>query len=138
MPAAQETLAQMETSGYKIGLLSNTMFTGEAHKEDLERFRLSRYFETMLFSADVNKWKPNAAPFLQVLDELGVQPGAAVYVGDDPRSDVVGGRRAGMHTIHVKTSSRFRDSDGVMPDAQITDLTELGPLLLSWADGRDR
>ena len=129
MPRAQETLAQVKAAGYKIGLLSNTMFTGAAHIADLERFGLADYFDAMLFSADAGKWKPNAAPFLQVMNELGVGGETAVYIGDDPTGDIVGGQRAGMRTIHFQSSQRFQMPDGVQPDARIRHLSELLPIL---------
>ncbi len=135
IPAAKETVKQVRAQGYKIGLLSNTMFTGAAHMADLDRFGLTEYFDTMLFSADVNKWKPGAAPFLHVLEDLGVEPAAAVYVGDDPGSDVVGGQRAGMHTIHINSSQRFHMPENIKPHAQIQDLVELPSILLAWANG---
>jgi HAD superfamily hydrolase (TIGR01509 family) len=135
IPRAQETLAQVRAQGYRIGLICNTMFTSAAHRADLARFGLIHYFDTMLFSADANKWKPNAAPFLQVLADLDVAPDAAVYVGDDPASDVVGGQSAGMHTIHLKSSQRFHQPVEVKPDAQIHSLSELMPLLILWANG---
>lgn len=129
---AQAVVAQLKEQGYKLGLLSNTMFTGIAHREDLTRFGLVEYFDAMVFSADVGKWKPNAEPFLHVLEDLRVNPGAAVYVGDDPASDVVGGRRAGMRTIHFKSSDRFASPDGVKPHAEIDSLAELPLLLAQW------
>lgn len=135
MPAAAETLMAVRDAGYRLGLLSNTMFTGEAHRHDLDRFALSDYFDTMLFSADVDKWKPTVAPFHQVLNELGVRPEEAVYIGDDPASDVVGGRRAGMVTIHIQSSQRFGQPDGVEPHAKIQTLEQLPPLLSAWRDG---
>jgi len=131
LPHAKETLIDVKNQGYKIGLVSNTMFTGAAHQKDLERFGLIEYFDTMLFSADVNKWKPNPDPFLHVLEELGVAPNSAVYLGDDPASDVVGGHRAGMVTIHIKSSQRFGQPDGIKPFAQILNLPELLPILSS-------
>lgn len=129
---AQAVVAYLKEQDYKLGLLSNTMFTGVAHREDLARFGLADYFDTMVFSADVGKWKPNAEPFLHVLDDLNVSPQTAVYVGDDPASDVVGGRRAGMRTIHFKSSQRFASPDGVKPHAEIHSLEELLPLLQRW------
>jgi len=135
MPAAAETLMAVRDAGYRLGLLSNTMFTGEAHRQDLDRFALSHYFDTMLFSADVDKWKPTVAPFQQVLNELGVRPEEAVYIGDDPASDVVGGRRAGMVTIHIQSSQRFGQPDGAEPHARIQNLEQLPPLLSAWRDG---
>ncbi|MCP4428979.1 MAG: hypothetical protein GY803_31225, partial [Chloroflexi bacterium] len=53
--------------------------------------------------------------------------------GDDPSGDIVGGKRAGMKTIHYQSSQRFVMPDGVQPDAQIHSLTELPPILrLGW------
>lgn len=121
-----------KNQGYKIGLLSNTMFAGQAHMNDLRRFGLIDYFDVMLFSADVGKWKPTAEPFLHVAEELGVKPETAVYIGDDPGSDVVGGQRAGMRTIHVRSSQRFAHPDGVEPDAQVMSLGEVTAVLAEW------
>jgi HAD superfamily hydrolase (TIGR01549 family) len=125
IPGAPQVLAGLKEAGYRLGLLSNTMFTGQAHIADLSRFGLDGYFDAMLFSADVGKWKPTAAPFLQVAEELGVGPATAVYIGDDPASDIVGGRRAGMRTIHFQSSNRFPTPNGVTPHARIERLVEL-------------
>ncbi|MFQ5401440.1 MAG: HAD family hydrolase [Anaerolineae bacterium] len=133
VPGGREVLGQLKARGFQLGLLSNTMFTGAAHRADLERFGLAPFFDTMLFSADLNKWKPTPAPFRHVLSELGVEPGAAVYIGDDPASDVVGAKRAGMRAIHFQSSQRFGAAD-VAPDAQIQGLDELPPLLTRWAE----
>lgn len=130
---AQEVLAYASAQGYKVGLLSNTMFEGDTHQEDLRRFGLINYFDAMLFSADVNKWKPNAAPFLHLLDQLQASPATAVYIGDDPASDVVGGQRAGLCTIHYRSpSNRFHNPQNIHPDAEIRDLEELPNLLSRW------
>ncbi|MFO7539685.1 MAG: HAD family hydrolase [Chloroflexota bacterium] len=125
IPDAPQVLAGLKAAGYRLGLLSNTMFTGAAHVADLERFGLAGYFDTMLFSGDAGKWKPTAAPFLQVAEELGVGPETAVYVGDDPASDIVGGRRAGMRTIHFQSSDRFPTPNGVIPHARVGRLADL-------------
>lgn len=132
IPYGLETVAQLSAAGYKLGLISNTMFSGQAHISDLERFGLTAHFESLLFSADVNKWKPNRAPFDQVMTELGVTPETAVFVGDDPGADVIGARRAGMHVVHFESSARFpRPSEQSRPDATIDDLRQLAPLLHS-------
>ncbi len=130
---AVETVTTLKDAGYRLGLVSNTMFPGTLHQEDMARFGLLEYFEAMVFSADVTKWKPNADPFLQVLDELGVEAETAVYVGDDPASDVVGGRAAGMHTIFFKSSNRFHKPDHIHPHAEINALIELQDVLKLFA-----
>lgn len=129
---AVAAVTAVKAAGYKVGLVSNTMFPGTMHQADMARFGLLDHFDATVFSADVNKWKPNAEPFLHVLDELGVRAATAVYVGDDPASDMVGGRAAGMRTIYFPSSPRFHLPDGLKPDGQISSLAELLPLLASW------
>lgn len=45
--------------------------------------------------------KSNPRMYLRVLDELGVQPGEAVVIGDDPILDVSNPHRLGMRTIQI-------------------------------------
>jgi putative hydrolase of the HAD superfamily len=129
---AVAAVTAVKNAGYKIGLVSNTMFPGTMHKADMARYGLLDHFDATVFSADVNKWKPNADPFLHVLEELGMGAETAVYVGDDPASDMVGGHAAGMRTIYFPSSQRFAKPDGVQPDGEIQNLAELLPLLASW------
>ena len=127
---ASAALQAVKAAGYKMGLLSNTMFSARMHERGLNEFGLNG-FDAMLFSAAVNKWKPTAAPFLHLAESLGVDPKTAVYVGDDPRSDVVGGRAAGMKTVHIASSQRF-EAAHISPDATLQSLTELDGLLRGW------
>lgn len=131
LPDGSQVLAHLQEKGYRLGLISNTMFAGASHINDLERFGLAEYFETMLFSADANKWKPTPAPFLHVLETLEVDPANAVYIGDDPSADVVGGRAAGMKTIYFPSSQRFPSLNGIRPDATISHLQELPDCLVA-------
>ena len=64
--------------------------------------------------------------------KIGVGVETAVYLGDDPASDVVGGQAAGLRTIYFPSSQRFHLPAGAEPDAEIGSLTELLPLLASW------
>jgi putative hydrolase of the HAD superfamily len=132
MPHAETTLAELKQQGYKLGVISNTMFRGRVHIADLQKFSLNDYFDVLHFSADVNLWKPRAETFHHVLEQLGVTPEEAVFVGDDPASDVLGGRNAGMFTVHYQSNSRFPNVDGVEPHARILTLPELLPLVGQW------
>jgi len=125
IPNSQAVLSALRSKGYKIGLISNTMFTGASHEADLRRFGMDDSFDSTLFSADLNEWKPTVAPFRRILGNLGVLPGQAVFIGDDPAADVIGGKEAGMKVIHFVSSNRFSTPDGVSPDATIHSLLEL-------------
>jgi HAD superfamily hydrolase (TIGR01662 family) len=129
---ALETLTVLKEQGYKLGLLSNTMFEGSAHVADLQRFNLEAYFDAVLFSADLNMWKPSPAPYNYLLDQLETAPTKAVFVGDSPVHDIVGGKGAGMAAIWFQSTDRFGEPDGVQPDATVHQLTDLPPLLAGW------
>ncbi len=133
LTGAQETLAALKAAGYKLGLLSNTMFTGAAHINDLRRFGLDSYFDAMLFSADAGKWKPQPTPYWHVLGELGVDPANAVFIGDAPEHDIVGAHAAGMRAVLIRASQRFHLPDWLTPDATIENLLELTVVLADWS-----
>lgn len=134
LEAAQETLEFVKRQGYRIGLLSNTMFSGSMHIADLKRFALDSYFDAMLFSAEAGKWKPSAEPYLDLLNQLEVAPENGIFVGDDPANDMVGGQRAGLRTILMRSNHRFQLADGVKPDAIIGHLSELPVVLSNWSN----
>jgi len=133
LPGAQEILTYLKSAGYKLGLLSNTMFTGAAHINDLQRFALDGYFDAMLFSADAGKWKPQPTPYLHVLAELGVDPANAVFIGDAPEHDIVGAHAAGMRAVLIRANQRFHLPDWLTPDATIENLWELTAVLADWS-----
>jgi HAD superfamily hydrolase (TIGR01509 family) len=138
MPHAPETVAALKAAGFKIGLVSNTMFAGAAHQADMARFGLVDYFDAMVFSADENKWKPTPLPFFQVLEKLDAAGATAVYVGDDPASDVAGAHAAGMRAVYFRSSGRFHLPDHLQPDATINSLTDLPDILAAWKNNRKR
>jgi len=66
--------------------------------------------------------KPDPRLFMAALEELGVEPGKAVHVGDSVKSDVLGARNAGMKTVWLKTRDQKLVAE---PDRVITRLTQL-------------
>lgn len=133
LPGAAATLTYVKEQGYRMGLLSNTMFRGVAHRRDLARFGLIDYFDAMLFSADAGKWKPTPAPFRQVLAELEGAAETAVFIGDSPAHDIAGAQQVGMRTILIRSSQRFPLLETIRPDAAIRALAELPAALAALA-----
>ena len=129
IPYSQELLALLKAAGYRLGLISNTMFSGQAHLDDLRKFGMLSYFDATLFSADTNMWKPMSDPFLQIVRDLRARTDSAIFVGDDPGADVAGAKGAGIDVVHFASSDRFPPLDGVVPDATIYELVELPNVL---------
>jgi putative hydrolase of the HAD superfamily len=136
VPHAFEVVQQLSKAGYRLGLISNTMYQGKSHLADLERFGLYGFFESYMFSADVNKWKPNRAAFTHVMAALRAAPETTVFIGDDPNADVTGAKRAGIRAVHFHSSDRFAAPTLDLPDATIDDLRQLQSVLLHINGGR--
>lgn len=128
---ARETLQALADRGLRIGLISNTMWPGDYHRRELERFGLLSYFDDTLFSGDVGLWKPQPAAYGLALERLGVSAEDAFFVGDLPQHDLLGAQAVGMRTVFKRNKSF--ELAGVQPDAEITHLIELTELINRWS-----
>ena len=59
--------------------------------------------------------KPSPSIFLAALELLGVEPEAAVMVGDSPLDDVEGARALGMRAYLIDREGRFPERDDALP-----------------------
>jgi phosphoglycolate phosphatase len=77
--------------------------------------------------------KPHPAPLLLAAEELGVEPGRCIYVGDAPR-DIEAGRAAGMSTVAAGYGyiRPHEDVLGWRPDHLVRHPQELARLLERW------
>ena len=128
-----DTLADVRRRGMKVGLVSNTVWPGALHKEDLERFGILQFFDHVLFSADLGVRKPHPQIFQTALEALNVAPHEAVFVGDRVPEDVEGAKRIGMRGVWKERPDREQLAH-VIPDAQIIHLHELLAILDSWTE----
>jgi putative hydrolase of the HAD superfamily len=74
----------------------------------LEQHGLLRPLAAQVFSDEIGVPKPDPRAFRAALDALGVEPEAALHVGDLRRTDVVGARALGMTAVRI----RDRHDDG--------------------------
>ncbi len=127
---AAATLAELRARGYRVGLISNTIWPAELHLEDLEEIGLLPQIEQLIFSGDLGVWKPSPQIFQHMLELLGVRADEAVFVGDSPREDILGAHGVGMRAVWMR--SRTFPLGDVRPDATIDALPELLPILDRW------
>lgn len=131
-PDAAPTLRALRDLGLRIGLLSNTHWPRAFHERFLERDGLAELIDLRCYTSEMEVQKPNPAAFLAVLDGLGIDdPGRAVFVGDRPWDDISGARAAGMRAV-LRRDPSAGDHPDARPDAVITRLPELVPLIESW------
>lgn len=73
--------------------------------------------------------KPEPFLFEEALAELGVEPGEAVMVGDNLRTDVAGGRNVGMATVWVNRWGAIAGDPDAPADLEVKRVDELIPHL---------
>jgi len=75
--------------------------------------------------------KPNAPMFRSTLARLGCGPAQAAVVGDNPETDIAGGRAAGMFTVRVAGGGAYEPDAAGDADLVVENLAEL---LSRWRD----
>jgi putative hydrolase of the HAD superfamily len=133
LEGAVETLRALRERGLRVGLISNTMWPGASHLPDLELHGLIDYLECLIFSGDVEAWKPNKEIFQLGLSEFDLAPDEAVYVGDSMYFDIWGAQQAGMRGVWIEQPSPWLPDVKVTPDATIKTLPELLTIVDKWA-----
>lgn len=139
VPAASETMASLRSSGYRIGMISNTGRTpGTALREILARLGVAGSIDAMVFSNEHGQCKPRVSIFRQLEEGLGIAARDIVFVGDNLYADVHGAQAAGMRGVHFTPASKgtavappVDHGREITPDATIDDLAELPALLES-------
>ena len=114
---ASDVLAQLQHQGFRLGVVSNWPPSLEA---TLEAVGLRDYFEVVVASGVVGYAKPHPQIFRMALNEMGVEPGDTLFVGDKLNLDIEGAAAVGMHSVLI-------DRHGRMPEHQnrIASLREL-------------
>ena len=78
---------------------------GEPHiqRRKVAALGIGDLVDDVLFAAECGDGtgKPAPSAFRAALDRLNVEAARAVFVGDDPRTDIEGAAAVGMKTIHV-------------------------------------
>ncbi len=100
---AAETVTHLRARELRLAVVANWDC---ALPEHLERAGLLELFDTVVTSARAGAAKPDPAIFRLALDELGVEPGRAVHVGDEPL-DEEGARAAGLRFLQAPLAKAF-------------------------------
>ena len=98
----------------------------------LKRNNLS--FDALVTSEMARAYKPDPRIFMRILEETGVSPEEALYVGDTLFDDIHGAKLVGMHTAWINRAGAERDPQLLPPDFEVAGLDELADVLRSWKE----
>ena len=131
-PDAGPLLLSLRAAGIRVGVLSNTMWPRAVHERIFARDGVLALIDGAVYTSEIERTKPHPEAFRLAMAALGVaDPAACVFVGDRPYDDVYGAKRAGMRAVLIRNSD-VPGFDGAEPDAVITRLGDLAPLIESW------
>jgi putative hydrolase of the HAD superfamily len=118
------TLERLKSKGVMSAIVSNTTWGSPAFlwREEIERFGLTEYMETVVFCRDVGWRKPAPQIFAHTLKKLQASPQNCLFVGDTPKWDFEGPKAFGMDAILI-------DRRGVIKDFPQDTIKTLGEIL---------
>ena len=109
-------LESLRGRGLRLGLVSNAVDPPWLLHRDLERYGVAERIDAAVFSSEIGWRKPHPAIFERALAELGVEPAAALFVGDSLANDVGGAQAVGMRTCQALWFAAEEDDDAPEPD----------------------
>ena len=110
-PAVRARLESLATEGYRLALVSNG--GGRTQRAKLEAAGLDvELFDAICISEERRVAKPDPGLFELALEEIGVEPGSAMMIGDSPEHDVLGARGVGVRSCWL---ARGREYPAQMP-----------------------
>jgi HAD superfamily hydrolase (TIGR01549 family) len=106
-PKTKETLEKLSKyKNLKLGVLSNHPSRNMV-ENSLKKYKLFKYFNAVVTSADIGKRKPDPETFFYTIEKMGLIENSDCLVCGDEYADIVGGDRAGMQTILCERIYKF-------------------------------
>ncbi|MCK5125396.1 MAG: HAD family hydrolase [candidate division Zixibacteria bacterium] len=99
LPGVRDTIEELTDRGLKLGLISNTIFPGDEHDYDLDRFGMKQFLPFRIYSSAFGCRKPRPEIYLEGLKLIDLPAEKVVYVGDRYKEDVLGPQSVGMKGI---------------------------------------
>lgn len=111
MPGGNEVLTELHRSDIQLGIVSNAQFYTIPLVEDVIGGPLVKRFELDFchFSNRYRSSKPGTLMFdrlVQAMRRRGIEPGQAIYVGNDMLNDVYAANQAGLKTALFAADAR--------------------------------
>jgi putative hydrolase of the HAD superfamily len=122
VPGAAETIGELRRRGLRIGLIT---VCSEDVPEAWPETAFHGLFDSEVFSCSVGLRKPDSRIYRLALDELGVAPEEALFVGDGANDELAGAERVGMTAVGLERVGEDLEWDGL----RIRALPELLDLL---------
>lgn len=96
-PGVLETLDILRATDLKLGIITNGRVLIQGRK--IDGLGIRPFLDCVVISEAAGVSKPDPRIFARALGELNSSPSAAVFVGDNPDTDVIGAKRSGLVAV---------------------------------------
>lgn len=124
VPAAHRELLVDLSHTYRLGLVSNFDHGPTAHAT-LADHAIDQLFATVQISIDFGRRKPHPTIFRAALQQLGVAPSEALFVGDSAGDDVGGAHSVGMDSAWINAKGKPLPAGAPQPTYVLSRLPDL-------------
>jgi len=104
MPGGREALAGLKARGFRMGIITDTMYPVEWKMRRLEKAGVAEFIDIVACSTDLGVHKPDPAIYAYALEQAQLEPKEAVFVGH-LGVELQGAHQAGMVTIAINPHS---------------------------------
>jgi len=119
---AIEVLQYFKGRGFKIAVISNSIFSSKTLERYANEYGLGAYIDQFFSSADIGYRKPSKVVFDHVRSAMGVDSLEKVFfVGNNPQKDVLGAKISGMHPIYYRRNEASCDADTICDLSDLKD-----------------
>lgn len=98
---ARAMLASLRYRGFRLGVVSNTIFPAHLFAHRIRAAGFVGYFDAVICSADIGYGKPHPAIYSAALGALRLAPSEVLFVGDREDTDIAGARAAGIAAVRI-------------------------------------
>jgi HAD superfamily hydrolase (TIGR01549 family) len=130
-PGIATLLRRLTDAGFRLGLAANQP---ERVVEELDRHGIGRLFSHREVTGHPGYRKPDPRLFLRALEDLAVEPGEAIMVGDRIDNDIVPARLLGMRAILFRTGRHATQqprSPAELPHQEVSTIEALESALVT-------
>lgn len=129
---ARTMLEETRRLGLRVAICSNTLWRNdEDSRRDWVEFGMGDLIDAYVTSNGTGYAKPHRRIFERALDLLDTAPERAVMLGDQLARDVAGAQAIGMRAVWKRPATHAGPVHPE-PDAVVTGLSEVAPILHRW------
>lgn len=130
----KEVLDDLRLQGIPTAIVTD--LTAQIQFRKVVYFGLDHYFDYIVTSEEAGFDKPNAAPFQIALEKMRPQGDCVWMIGDNPKTDIGGGRETiGAVTLQKIHEGVEKGEGSSEPDAMFNNFSELRALLVQLGAG---